>query len=140
MSEKNLSTLLSTLDPKLLPGDYVFCHLPGAGYGDLAEFEPIGAFVESEGLTLILAEENARSAGLTFSGIWRLISLDVHSSLEAVGLTAAIATALTRQGISANVVAAYHHDHLFVPTSTAQLALNTLVSLQSACADDSDTY
>jgi hypothetical protein len=58
-----------------------------------------------------------------------MISLDVHSSLEAVGLTAAFATALGNEGISANVIAAYYHDHIFVPTADAERAVAALKAL-----------
>ena len=62
--------------------------------------------------------------------VFRLISLHVHSSLDAVGLTAAFSTALGNAGISANVVAAYYHDHIFVPTDKADKALNVLQGMR----------
>ena len=61
----------------------------------------------------------------------RCITLTVHSSLEAVGLTAAIATELAGLGISANVVAAYYHDHVFVPCAQAEQAVAGLAALGS---------
>ena len=68
----------------------------------------------------------AASHGLVASAPMRCITLTVHSSLEAVGLTAAIATELARFGVSANVVAAYFHDHVFVPSAQAEQALAAL--------------
>jgi hypothetical protein len=64
-----------------------------------------------------------------------MITLRVHSSLAAVGLTAAVAAALSDHGISANVVAAYCHDHIFVPADRAEEALAALRSLQASGAD-----
>jgi hypothetical protein len=53
----------------------------------------------------------------------------VHSSLEAVGLTAAFATALSREGISCNVLAGHHHDHILVATADAERAMDVLHGL-----------
>ena len=88
-------------------------------------------FREPEGLTLILEKQVARHAGLDFEGVFRLITLMVHSSLEAVGLTAAVSTQLAKRGIAANVVAAFYHDHLFVPADKASLAMDALRELST---------
>ena len=77
-------------------------------------------------LTLVLEKKEALRAGLSFEGSFKQITLSVHSSLEAVGLTAAVASKLTQKGISANVIAAYYHDHIFVQASKAQKALLAL--------------
>ncbi len=123
-----LEQLLKTLSPQLQAGDYVFCTLAGR-YGDFAGLSPLASFQEAEGLTLVLAAEQAERAGLAYQGLFRLITLSVHSSLEAVGLTAAVATCLTEQGISANVIAAYYHDYILVPKVRAQDALAALKAL-----------
>lgn len=81
---------------------------------DYVELNPISTFREKEGLTLVLTEDAATQAQLNFEGVFSLITLSVHSSLEAVGLTAAFATKLGSYGISANVIAGYYHDHIFV--------------------------
>ena len=86
----------------------------------------MASFVEREGLTLVLPSEAAERASLAFEGVFRQITLSVHSSLEAVGLTAAVAAKLTAKGISANVIAAYYHDHIFVPADKAQAAFRAL--------------
>ena len=86
-------------------------------------------FVEKEGVTLILPVEVAAEAGLEGEGGFRCITLNVHSSLEAVGLTAVFSTALTKAGLSANVVAGYYHDHIFVGCVDAERALATLQQL-----------
>ena len=102
----DINELLSSMQPALLDELFVFCTVKGqlAEYVNLA---PIATFVGSEGLTLVLTKDKADEAGLQYEGVFQQITLTVHSSLEAVGLTAAIATKLTSKGISANVIAAY---------------------------------
>jgi hypothetical protein len=80
-------------------------------------------FKESEGLTLIISVEDAEKANIAYESKFKQITLTVHSSLDAVGLTAAIAIKLASHGISANVVAAYYHDHIFVQSEKADKAL-----------------
>ena len=98
---------------------------------DLSSPQVIGTFREQEGLTVIVEAETAMRAGapVVLRAAW--ITLTVHSDLEAVGLTAAFATALGAAGISCNVVAAAHHDHIFVPTHAAERAMAALKKLQS---------
>ena len=130
MSIADLAVLLANLEPGLVPGEFVFCSVPDARYGDLADLEPVGMFAEQESMTLIVPEANARQAGVEHAGPYRMITLNVHSSLEAVGLTAAIARALADEGISANMISAFHHDHVFVSSNRAKEALRVLNSLQ----------
>ena len=92
------------------------------------------SFREASGLTLILDEERASQAGLASTFRCRMITLEVHSSLEAVGFLARIAAALAEVGIGMNPVAAYHHDHLFVPVARAEEALGVLLALQRTAA------
>lgn len=124
----NLAELLHSISPALNRGVYAFATLPTGGMPD--QVEPIATFREREGLTLIVEEQQAVDAGLAvlFRAAW--ITLSVHSDLQAVGLTAAVATALAEAGISCNVVAAAYHDHLFVPVESASQALAVLRSLQ----------
>jgi len=127
--EKDLKKLISSLSPHLRDDDFVFCTVKGAGYGDFAELSPIASFCEDEGLTLVVTKEKADSAGFTHQSTFKCITLRVHSSLEAVGLTAAVASKLAEKGISANVIAAYYHDHIFVPAEKADAALSALKEL-----------
>ena len=92
----------------------------------IVHLNPLAFFVESEGLTLILSVEAAEKAQLAYESKFKQITLTVHSSLDAVGLTAAVATKLSSYGISANVVAAYYHDHIFVQSGKADEALLAL--------------
>jgi hypothetical protein len=124
--ERDLDRMLADLKPALLPGEFVFCSLPGARYGDCAELAPLASVIEPEGLSLVLSREAADDAGLPYGSVHRCISLGVHSSLEAVGLTAAIAARLAERGISANVIAGAFHDHILVPVARAGDALAAL--------------
>lgn len=127
--EKNLEALLISLSPELLAGEFVFCTLKDSVYGDHLAASPIASFTEAEGLTLVVSKQVADSMGYDYSGEFRCIRLQVHSSLGAVGLTAAVTRKLSQHGISANVIAAYFHDHVFVPAKRAQQALELLVEL-----------
>lgn len=132
--EIDLQQLLSGLTPLLQPGEFVFCTVPGGTLAESVAFEPLMSFVEAEGLTLILPRARAEAAGLAFEGAYRQLTLGVHSSLEAVGLSAAVCTALAAEGISANMVAAFYHDHVFVPVERAEQALDTLRALSGGAA------
>jgi hypothetical protein len=127
--EMHLETILQTLSPRLLDGDYVFCSLPEAKYGDLASLSPLASVQEPEGLTLVVRAVDAEREHLEGHGLFRCIRLEVHSSLESVGLTARLSTALAEQGISANILAGAHHDHILVPQARALDALATLRQL-----------
>lgn len=128
-AKRDLDELLASLEPALHDADFAFVTLPKTSYGAHAELLPIAAFAEAEGLTLIVPLHRAQHAGLRFDGVFRMITLNVHSSLAAVGLTAAVAAALAKRGISANVVAAFYHDHIFVPAERAEEALRALAEL-----------
>ena len=127
--ETDLNKLLASLAPKLMDGDYVFCTTPDAEYGDFAELSPLASFREAEGLTLVLTRENADQADINYESIFKGITLKVYSSLDAVGLTAAVSGKLAERGISANVIAAYYHDHIFVQAEKADVALSALNEL-----------
>ena len=127
--ETDLDTMLASLSPALRGDEYVFCSVENGRYGDHPELEPIAALQEEEGLTLVIPRARADERGITYSSTFRAISLGVHSSLEAVGLTAAFATQLAEHGISANVFAGYFHDHIFVESADAEPALVALQAL-----------
>ncbi|MEO9527867.1 ACT domain-containing protein [Roseibium sp.] len=133
--ETDLNTLIAQMRPMLDPVPYVFCTFATKSMTELALCEPIGLFAETEGLTALLPVEQARDLGLAEAEWFRRITLTVHSSLDAVGLTAAVAAALADRGIPANVVAAYFHDHVFVPEERAEEAMSVLRHL---AGDDQD--
>ena len=124
--ETDLDKLLALMQPKLLDGDFVFCSVPGSGYGDLAELEPLASYQEDEGLSLLLAKNKADAAGMAYHSVFKGITLSVHSSLDAVGFSAAVAGRLAADGIPCNMIAAHYHDHVFVPEGRAEQALRLL--------------
>lgn len=126
---KALDVLLKNMNPKLSDEEYVFCTIQTVKDNFVSELNPICTFQEDEGLTVVVEKLVALEANLQFNEVFRKITLHVHSSLEAVGLTAAVSTALTNNGISANIIAAYYHDHVFVPTSKSDIALKVLKTI-----------
>jgi hypothetical protein len=122
---RDLTALLAALAPVVQDGEYRFCTIP-AGTDVPADLTPVVTVVETEGVTLVLPAGQARGAGLAASAAYSWITLMVPSALDAVGLTAAVATALTREGIACNVIAGFHHDHLFVPVDAGTRAMSTL--------------
>jgi hypothetical protein len=127
--EKDLGKLLRTMKPELQPGNFVFCLVEDLSTVPLAEV--ILMFREKEGVTVIVSKELADTLGLSYSFVAAWITLTVHSSLEAVGLTAAFSGALAENGISCNVVAAFYHDHLFVRQKDAAKAMEVLNELSA---------
>ena len=127
--EKNLEKLLTLMQPKLLDGNFVFCTITDGDLSDLLKLAPIASFQEEEGLSLLSSQQNADEANIKHDSVLKGITLSVHSSLDAVGFTAAVANKLANNGIPANVVAAYYHDHVFVPADKAQFALQLLTEL-----------
>jgi hypothetical protein len=112
-----------------MDGEYVFCTFANARYGEHSELEPIAAFTETEGLTLVIPKSKADEHRLNYHLVFRGITLNVHSSLNAVGLTAAFSSKLAEHGISANVIAGYFHDHIFVQKEHAEKAIAALNEL-----------
>lgn len=127
--ETSLSKMLGSLSPQLNPGEYVFCSVAA---DSVPSASAIGSFREQEGLTLILPRAEAECLDLSYDYVAAWISLTVHSSLSAVGLTAAFASALAAAGISCNVMAAYYHDHLFVAQADAARAMQVLQQLAAS--------
>lgn len=121
----DLHEMLSALAPEMDDQRYVFCQVQGEVVSFL-ELSPVAVIQEREGTTLVLTESAAGDAGLEFEGVFRRITLTVHSSLQAVGLTAAVSTRLAEACIAANMVAGYCHDHIFVPAERAEEALSLL--------------
>ncbi|MFC4699631.1 ACT domain-containing protein [Glaciecola siphonariae] len=132
--EKHLATLISSMQARLDDREFVFVTLPQGNMQDVAALSPLSTFREAEGLSAVLLKATADEQGISYSGTFKCITLNIHSSLDAVGLTAAVSTKLTQAKISANVIAAYYHDHIFVAACDAQKALNTLNDLSKTGA------
>ncbi|MBK4993296.1 ACT domain-containing protein [Pseudomonas sp. S37] len=127
--EKSITALLRGMSPVLNEGDYVFCTVNDAAA--LQCTDVLGTFREKEGLTAIIERERADALGLEYSFVAAWITLTIHSALDAVGLTAAFATALGKADISCNVIAAFYHDHIFVGKDDATKAMDVLRTLSS---------
>ncbi|BDU23390.1 hypothetical protein FLGSB24_01340 [Flavobacterium sp. GSB-24] len=126
--EINLNTILENLNPVLNAGEYVFTKVDSIDH--IAFSKILFLFKEKEGITVVLEKRFAEELNLTFSYIASWITLEVHSSLAAVGLTAAFSQALGNANISCNVVAAYLHDHIFIDKNDALKAMEVLLKLK----------
>lgn len=124
--EKNLEKLLKSMSPELINGEFVFCTFQNARYGEYSDLEPIASINEFEGLTLIIPKFKADEKNIKYESVFKGITLSVHSSLDAVGLTAAFINKLAEYGLSANVVAGYYHDHIFIQSELAERAMEAL--------------
>ena len=134
--ELDLTELFSSMQPVLKDGLYCFVHWQSQD--EPQALSPLMSFVEEEGLTLILSLDQAQQAGLHYAFPCRMITLDVHSSLEAVGFLAGITAGLKDAGISVNAVSAFFHDHLFVPVEKAELAMAVLQQIIRDSSHPSD--
>ncbi len=131
--ETNLQRLLANMQPELLEGEFVFCSVSPKEFEQL-RIHPIGWFREAEGITLVIERNVADDEGLDYEFVSRMITLNILSSLEAVGLLAAITNKLAAAGISVNTISAYYHDHLFVPTNRASAVMRLLDELRNDAA------
>jgi hypothetical protein len=125
--ETNLARLLGSLRPAVVPGEFVF--VSGASLD--ASTRVFATVAEDEGLSQVIARADADALGFDYDFVGGWITLHVHSSLESVGLTSVVSSALADQGISANVIAGRYHDHVLVPHDLVAEALATLAGLAS---------
>ena len=128
--ETNLQRLLANMQPELLESEFVFCSVSPNAFEQL-RIHPIGWFHEAEGITVIVEKNIADDESLEYEFVSRWITLNIHSSLEAVGFLAAITSKLAAAGISVNTISAYYHDHLFVPTDRASTVMMLLDELKN---------
>lgn len=122
--QTDLNSLIQHLTPVRQPGDYVFASVTDVSKIDRQD--TLCEFKESEGTTIVIERSKADALQLSYTYVAAWITLEVHSSLAAVGLTAAFATELAGHGISCNVVAGYYHDHIFVERADAERAVQAL--------------
>lgn len=125
---RDIGAMLAGLSPRRRPGQFVFCATVDPAQDFTAA---IATFREAEGLSLVLPLEDAARLGFDTGQPMAMLTLGIQSALDGVGLTAAVATALAAEGIPCNVIAAFHHDHVFVPAPDADRALAVLLALQA---------
>ncbi len=113
VGETNLDKLLSSMSAELVDGLYVFSTVSDGEVPDGINARMM--FREAEGVTFILLKEEADTHGLAYEFPCRMITLNIHSSLEAVGFLARITAALAKHDMGVNPVSGFFHDHLFVP-------------------------
>ena len=130
--ELDLNILLRSLRADLVDGVFVFATLPAGSIP--AGITPVMQFAEAEGTTLILTRDQAQAAGIAYEFPCRMITLNVHSALEAVGFIAHIATRLAAAGMGVNPVAGFYHDHLFIPDGREAEALEILADIAKQAA------
>jgi len=127
--ETNLDRLIRSMSADLVDGVYVFATIPGS---DIPHgLSPRMVFHEAEGTTLILLKSEAEAHELAYEFPCRMITLNIHSSLDAVGFMALIANALAERGMGLNPVSGFYHDHLFVPKDRAEGAMQALAELSN---------
>lgn len=129
VGEADLGHLLATMRPTIRDGEFVFVSLESPT--ELPALPALATIAEAEGTTYVLTRADADGRGLSYDFVAAWITLQVHSALEAVGLTAAFSTALAEAGISCNVLAGFHHDHLLVPHDQATDAIAVLERLSA---------
>jgi hypothetical protein len=125
--EKNLNKLIANMEPILNEGEYVFVSV--TDISKIPRVITICEMKEKEGVTIVLQKKDADLYGLSYDFIAAWITLNIHSALEAVGLTAAFSQALGKNNISCNVIAGYYHDHIFVDKKDSEKAINVLHDL-----------
>ena len=130
IGEKNLKILLAEMSPVLHEDEFVFCTVD-PNDSSCTDLKPICRFREAEGEALIITRKDAEKSQIPFIYPCRMITLNVYSSLDAVGFLAAITTKLAEAGISVNPVSAFYHDHLFVPTDKADRVMQLLAEFSA---------
>lgn len=129
---KDTAAMIRAMAPTRARGLFVFCSTPDPDQAKRLIPKALASFQESEGTSLILPLDLAKDAGFDTALPMAQITLQVHSALDGVGLTAAVATALADHGIPCNMVAGYHHDHAFVPQDMADQAVAILTARAAA--------
>lgn len=126
--------MIARMSPELRPGAYVFVSTRDGDLVNLLAGDAIATFHEAEGLSMLVPVALAGRHGLDCELPMRCITLNVYSALDGVGLTAAVASALAGAGIPCNMIAAHHHDHVFVPETQCEAAMQVLEELQDRAA------
>ena len=135
--ERSLPKLLSSLELSIHPSIFVFLNFPPSTNPPTSLFQQM-MFREAEGLTVISTLDSAEEHGLSYTFPSRMITCEVHSSLQAVGFIAEIARVLTEHDLGVNPVSGFYHDHLFIPTGSEQDAIAALKAMASRAKSQSE--
>lgn len=134
MGSTNLSHLLASMSPVLRDETFVFVSI--AADAPIPNIGAVMQFVEAEGVTLIAPLDTVKKADLPYEFPCRMITLNIHSSLEAVGFLAVITTHLAKLDVGVNPVSGFYHDHLFIPEDRAADVMTSLAELSQKYRDD----
>lgn len=134
MGSTNLSHLLASMSPVLRDETFVFVSI--AADAPIPNIGAVMQFVEAEGVTLIAPLDTVKKADLPYEFPCRMITLNIHSSLEAVGFLAVITTHLAKLDVGVNPVSGFYHDHLFIPEDRAADVMASLAELSQKYRDD----
>ena len=131
----DLTELIKSMEPTKRQEGLVFCTLD---WENLPEqpIDPLMLFKEAEGFTVIISEDKAQELNLHYDDVWDWIELSVHSSLSAIGFIAAVSKMLADNGISVNVVSAFHHDHLFIKHKDSKKAIKLLTEMSKSLSSE----
>ncbi len=122
--------MIAGMTPSLRAGSFIFVSVTDKAIIAALSPHAIATFMETEGQSMVIPVELAKKSNLNIDHPMRCITLNVYSSLEGVGLTAAVSTALSKNAIPCNMIAAHHHDHVFVPADMSARAMEVLMVLQ----------
>ena len=128
----NLKEILDKINPRLLDETFVFITSSEPHEDLINSLKPKATFLEDEGITLVINQKDADAHSLQYDGIFKCISLGVHSSLESCGLISTITRELTKHKISSNIFSGYFHDHIFVQNNLAAEALRVISSIENS--------
>ena len=128
----NLKEILSNVTPRLLDETFVFITSSEPLEDLINSLKPKATFLEDEGITLVINQKDADAHSLQYDGIFKCISLGVHSSLKSYGLISTITKELTKHRISSNIFSGYFHDHIFVQNNLAAEALRVISSVENS--------
>jgi len=126
-----LESLIKEMSPCLHKEEYVYTSM-NKGYDEIAKYHPLAVIHEDEGMTIVIERTSADMHQVKYNGVFRCITLNVFSSLSAIGFTAMISKELAKNQISANVLAGYYHDHLLINEDRADDAIKILLALQES--------